>query len=494
MAREDRAVVEKYVEEELALGRYDGPFTRLELEEQLGYFQSSPFGVVPKPNSNKKRIVQNLSFPETSSPVPSINSRIDSDDFPCGWDGPRQAADLLLSLPRTCTAASYDVRAAYRVVPVHPEDKRFFIVMWELDDGQQVFFVDQGACFGCASSAGVWGSVGDCFVALLGEVGAPHVLRWVDDFFLLRILPHLALDLVFKELASQLGLPLADEKERTFASVGVYHGLEWDCTIPAVAISQDKLTKTLAHLSDFLSPSSSRYRHDFEKLLGRLTNLAFVLQQGRPYLVALAHQLSRIRNPFAPQPLDTAVGKDLAWWSDALVQARPRRLLSPSLPIDLDWSGDASTEYGIGVVIGPYCASWKWRGGWEVARRVGADFARSIQWGEALAVLAGGALLDELVRREALGRVEGAVLVLIDNEAVRLGWEKRKSREKGANEVFKRLQEWEWEHDILLVMDRVSSELNRADGLSRGDFAEASRADLHFVDFTLPPSLAIYLT
>ena len=59
------------------LGRYLGPFTQSEVKCILGLFQTSPLSLISKPG--KYWLVQNLSFPLSASPVPSINSLINPD-------------------------------------------------------------------------------------------------------------------------------------------------------------------------------------------------------------------------------------------------------------------------------------------------------------------------------------------------------------------------------------------------------------------------------
>jgi hypothetical protein len=74
---------------ELQSGRYIGPFPGVELQNLIGPFQSSPISIIPKSGKpGKYRIIQNFSFPlicNPSTPNPSINSTIDSNDFPCSW-------------------------------------------------------------------------------------------------------------------------------------------------------------------------------------------------------------------------------------------------------------------------------------------------------------------------------------------------------------------------------------------------------------------------
>ena len=73
------------IHNELRIGRYIGPFTKDELEDTIGPFQSSPFSIIPKSTIRKYCILQNYSFPyepTTTFLNPSVNSYINSDNYP----------------------------------------------------------------------------------------------------------------------------------------------------------------------------------------------------------------------------------------------------------------------------------------------------------------------------------------------------------------------------------------------------------------------------
>jgi hypothetical protein len=58
------------VTREFDKGRYAGPFTRSEVEQRIGPFQTSPLSMVPKAGKpNKFRLIQNLSFPRKNPTV-----------------------------------------------------------------------------------------------------------------------------------------------------------------------------------------------------------------------------------------------------------------------------------------------------------------------------------------------------------------------------------------------------------------------------------------
>ena len=108
------------IQSEFNKGRYLGPFSKEELENEIGPFQSSPLSLVPKPGKpGKYRLIQNLSYPHNNQPTPSINSSLNSDDFPCTWGTFRTVATLIRNLPQGSQAATRDIAEAYRIIPLH---------------------------------------------------------------------------------------------------------------------------------------------------------------------------------------------------------------------------------------------------------------------------------------------------------------------------------------------------------------------------------------
>jgi hypothetical protein len=57
-------------------------------------------------------------------------------------------------------------------------------------------------------------------------------------------------------------------------------------------------------------------------------------------------------------------------WIQFLLQNLPNELpLTPSEPIETNWWGDASTSFGVGVIVGHHWAVWRWAKGLEISLR-----------------------------------------------------------------------------------------------------------------------------
>ena len=113
------AFISAYIEKEVSLGRMLGPFTEDQMHARLGDFFTSPLGLVPKAGEDGYRMIQDHSFPRDQS-YSSVNSRIDHTEFPCEWGKLDDIIQMILSLPKTAQAATFDAKSAYRQVAVDP--------------------------------------------------------------------------------------------------------------------------------------------------------------------------------------------------------------------------------------------------------------------------------------------------------------------------------------------------------------------------------------
>jgi hypothetical protein len=184
----------------------------------------------------------------------------------------------------------------------------------------------------------------------------------------------------------------------------------------------------------------------------------------------------------APRPTPVDARKDLSFWLHTLRTFSETRILPVPNPTEVGWVGDASTSFGIGVVIGKKWTQLKAVKGWDS----GTEPKKSIAWLETAAIRVG---LLMLKRMKAIpGK---SFIVWTDNTTAENAVRNRKSKDWAANEEWKRIQSLLIEMQIDLSPKRVSSEENRADALSRGDISGRSLRD--FFPLILPPDLDLLL-
>ena len=75
--------------------------------------------------------------------------------------------------------AKADIKAAYGMVPVHPDDQSLLGVLW---DGR--IYIDKMLPFGLRSAPIIFSAVADALQWILIQKHIPKLLHYLDDFIL----------------------------------------------------------------------------------------------------------------------------------------------------------------------------------------------------------------------------------------------------------------------------------------------------------------------
>ena len=110
-------------------------------------------GVVPKGHTlGKWRMITNLSFPDGAS----VNDGIDPQLCSLQYTTVDRVARAAQCLGRWALLAKIDVKAAYRLIPVHPDDRWVLGFEW-----QGSHYVDGMLSFGLCSAPIIFTAVAD---------------------------------------------------------------------------------------------------------------------------------------------------------------------------------------------------------------------------------------------------------------------------------------------------------------------------------------------
>lgn len=445
------------MESEQAAGRYSQPYTPSELEALIGPFRTSPIGLTPKPNSSKFRLIQDLSFPRNHPTIQSVNAGISSDDFPTAWGTFETTAALILSLPQGCQAATFDISAAYRLTPVRPDQQNALCLFW---DGK--VRVDRAVMFGLTSSAGVFGCVADMLIDIYITAGFGPLTKWVDDFFVIRLPECSWTESDFIDLTAAIGIPWSMEKLRPLSHIQRYIGFDWNLVTKTVSVPPEKASRIQALLHHWVLETTKVTEHEAASLHGKLVHISCIYPLIRPFLRTLSHFSHKFKSFRALLRPPGPVIADLHWII-SMLETLPNELpLMHSDPIDLDWWGDASTSFGIGVTIRNFWAVWQWAPGVKVGPKQRFD----IGWAEAAAV--------ELALLLAISEgflSPGHYLVRSDNSGVVAALNNGRSRSRETNVILKNIFIVLAQQRVRLTAIYVPSRSNVVDALSRGDVA-----------------------
>jgi hypothetical protein len=138
--------------------------------------------------------------------------------------------------------------------------------------------------FGLASSAGMFGSIRDMLIAIYREAGYSHILKWVDNFFVIHLPKQSWTEQEFMDLTGYFGVPWSLKKMQLLATIQRYIGFDWDLDSCMIMLPLDKLTKSLSLLDQWQSPDNKFTAREAASLHGKLVHISCIFSLIRPFL------------------------------------------------------------------------------------------------------------------------------------------------------------------------------------------------------------------
>ena len=118
-------------------------------------------------------LIVDLSSPRHSS----VNDGIDSSLCSLRYSGLDEAVAIIKRLGRGCLIAKPDLQSAYRVIPVHPDDRELLAVTWRSN-----IFLDAALPFGLRSAPKIFSAVADAMLFVMFQNGVGEAIHYLDDF------------------------------------------------------------------------------------------------------------------------------------------------------------------------------------------------------------------------------------------------------------------------------------------------------------------------
>ena len=201
-ARTHHREVSAALAKEVSRGHTAGPFEA----SPFPVLHVSPLGAVEKKDTSY-RIILDLSSPRGES----VNDGIDRLEYSVRYQSFDDAVDLVRALGVGTSMAKVDIKHAFRLCPVRPQDFLLLGMYW---DSQ--FYFDTRLPFGGRSSPFIFNTFADALAWILVFVcGIPYVLHYLDDFFIASPqggeLCNTYVRLV-EDAFSHLGVPIAEDK------------------------------------------------------------------------------------------------------------------------------------------------------------------------------------------------------------------------------------------------------------------------------------------
>ena len=342
--------VTEAIRKEISRGHTAGPFPA----PPFPINHISPLGAAPKPDGSI-RLIMDLSQPKGYS----INEFISKDDFPCKYTPFDEATRLIRIAGKGCYLTKVDIKHAYRLLPVRPEDWPLLVYHWK---GQ--YCVDLKLPFGGRSSASIFTDFADLVCWIVNNRFNLVVIHYSDDYLLISpaniILASKQKDTLLSTF-QYLNIPVAEDKLIGPATSLPYLGIQIDTMAMEISVPADKLEATLALLPKWLGRRTAT-KQELLSLIGKLHHISLVVRPGRLFLRRLIDLSTTVKKLRHHVNLNTEAQKDILWWSEWLPTwnsasfiPQSRSILNSDLCLHTDASG-----IGLGAIFGKQWIQARW--------------------------------------------------------------------------------------------------------------------------------------
>ena len=380
--------------------------------------------------------------------------------------------------------AKMDIQSAYRIVPVHEEDRPLLGVKW-----RDQLYVDCALSFGLRSACKIFTSITDVVEWLATKQGAQGLAHYLDDYIVVGapLSGECAQSLeTLLEVCAELGIPVAVEKGQDPTTCLIFLGIEFDTVSMEIRLPKEKLERLQALQGSWRGKRSCQ-RVELESLAGHLHHACKVVRPGRRFLRGILSLLAKTHSRHHYARLNEACRADMEWWH-AFVSSwnGVSMMMKPgSLTPDVQLWSDASGAWGCGAVWGARWIQIAWR------HQVPLAFAQK--------PIAVKELLPIIVAVGTWGAHWRGYTVLChcDNGAVVAVINKGACKEKHLAHLMRCLFFIEAYHNITLVAEHVPGKANvEADAISRNNLSAffSSNPQAHHLLESVDPAMFQCLT
>ena len=222
------------------------------------------------------------------------------------------AAHLMHFLGPGCLMAKLDIKEAYRIVPIHPDDRRSLGVYWR---GQ--VWIDCQLPFGLASALAIFSALVEALEWVHRQKGVRAMIHYLDDFLLLgapgsgECQQYLSVTL---QVCQELGVPVAPEKTEGPALSLTFLGIQLDSVAMCTSLPAEKLERLRTMVESVRRAKVIRDVHAFNFLPGHLVHAATVCPIDRAFLNHLFFLKVTLR-PGQLRRINQEASAELAWWA-----------------------------------------------------------------------------------------------------------------------------------------------------------------------------------
>ena len=338
--------IRKYLADELSRGHMLGPLPLT----WKPLVHINRFGLIPKGhNTGKFRLITDLSYPHGQS----VNDGIDSDLCSLSYSCVDDVAEIAARLGQGALLAKVDIESAYRLIPVHPQDRILQAMEWEGN-----VYVDPMLPFGLRSAPKIFNAVADALNWHLLQAGIRYLLHYLDDFIIIGSPDSMecqAALAVLDHSCQLLGVPIAEHKRDGPTTCLTYLGIIIDTSAGELRLPADKLQRLENWLRKW-GDKKTCSRRELESLIGLLNHACKVVRPGRSFLrrmLDLLHSTKARPGSNSIIRLNLGCRADMAWWKEFVSTWNGVSFLYPPQHLPhIEMTSDASGGWGCGAWCG----------------------------------------------------------------------------------------------------------------------------------------------
>ena len=112
----------------------------------------------------------------------SVNDGIKSELCSLSYTSVDAAVRIITAMGPGVLPAKFDIESAYRLIPVHPDDRPLLGMMW-----REKLYVDTALPFGLRSAPKIFNAVADALQWIMERNGVPELLHYLDYFLIFGV-------------------------------------------------------------------------------------------------------------------------------------------------------------------------------------------------------------------------------------------------------------------------------------------------------------------
>jgi hypothetical protein len=322
MNSQELEFVKSQCADELAAGRFSPPFPSL-----LPGMQTSALGAVPKPNSDKFRLITDQSLGPHA-----LNSFIAKEDVRVQYDSLQDLGRSLRfirkefgeSIPLVLWKS--DIAHAFRCIPMHP--------LWQIRQVVEIngeFYVDRCMVFGSRASPYIWCRIAGLIAWMaINTRGLLFLQHYMDDYWSiergLELVPYSGYgdlrphgQVQFLVLLDELGVP-HEQPKQIFGECIPVIGFNVDTRAMSISMAQNDRQELANAIKAFISHSGRKHPlRKWQQMLGWANWALNAMPHARPALASSYAKLEGKSIANATIFINSAVTSDLTWFADRLL-------------------------------------------------------------------------------------------------------------------------------------------------------------------------------